>query len=113
MKPSFHQLLAGLAWGALAISTAAPANALAGSFYTGDYAHCSSSVSAEVFETPCLTFSYTQSAKLLAHSCGSGFCSGSGILRTDIPYSLGRKTATLLYRCGSGHYIHELGDCAC
>jgi hypothetical protein len=106
-------VLACVAWAAATISLAAPANAIAITTDSGDYASCSANSNPQT-GMACATwgYSYVQTIKFMENSCNSGACQGNATTYTDMVYSAGRKTSTSLQFCG-GYNIHGLDTCQC
>jgi hypothetical protein len=103
------KLVAALAWGGVAVSSATSAQANALTRQTGAYATCSSWTSTGL---ACGEFNYVQKVSFGATPCSSGGCSGALIVNTMSIYTTGRKTATFMYvDCEMNRY--GLGTCAC
>jgi hypothetical protein len=107
------KLLACLAWVGAAISSAAPADALAMTLQYGAYATCSSNYNPAPYEN-CLVLNYTQTIKFVNTSCNSGGCSDdSASVRTENRYDGGRKATEFVGNCGGTMNIFELDPCGC
>jgi hypothetical protein len=107
--------LAAVAWASVAIANASPANALAFTIQTGEFANCSSSWSSNTNGNYDCTYSapYEQTIKFVETSCNAGGCnSESDWVLTDMIYGSGRKNATYMTTC-SWAWIYGLGPCAC
>jgi hypothetical protein len=115
---------AGILWAAVAIGTAASANADAFTGQTGNYATCGGSYSVyprswcHDLEMDTYEFytNYTQQIKLVSTACSSGPCSAdTSTVYVDAVYPAGRKSATSLGpSCSMGPSIHYvLASCGC
>jgi hypothetical protein len=117
MKTNIIKLVAALAWGGVAVSSATQASAIAVTSQTGNYASCSADYTATSNGNKyCSTFttSYSQTIKMVSTSCNTGACAGSGLVFVGTVYSIGRKIATLQEMCDYGNYkAYGLGTCAC
>jgi hypothetical protein len=114
------KLVACLAWAGVAIASAAPADAIAVTFQTGDYAACTTSYEAggeTLFDCNNLVYIdtyYTQRIKFVTPGCNTGGCqSDDQTVYTDFVYSTGRKPAGYLSMTCIGSYIYDLGSCTC
>jgi hypothetical protein len=123
---SIIKLVAALAWGGVAISSASTASAVAvlqfGAQSSYSYASCSASHTSNYkawcrdAESQSVSFEtlYTQNIKFIATSCSSGACSETGTVYTDFIYGAGRKTAVGSEMCyDTGAWFYQLGSCAC
>jgi hypothetical protein len=115
MNTNVIKLVACLAWGGVAVSSASPANALlaTSTSASGGYATCGGSAISETFEYCGITFNYIQSVRLQDRACNGGGCASPNIHNwVEGVYSSGRKTATLQQTCDTAS-IYGLGTCAC
>ena len=127
MSKTLLALVGAIAWGGAAISSAAPAHAIAVTYQSGDYASCSNNADADFANQDCyyyvegssvhyyLETHYIQQIKFVETGCNAGGCNNDNdVVRTDFVYSAGRKTATSrgLDTCSYGSLL-ELGTCAC
>jgi hypothetical protein len=118
---NIFKLAACLAWAGVAVSSAAPADALALTSQTGDYASCSANYTARTrrwcgdVETgdPGWETLYNQTIKLVSQACNTGGCQGVDTVYTDFVYPAGRKTATAINWCDTGTNVYQLGTCSC
>jgi hypothetical protein len=122
MKPLANLFRAAVcaAWVAAAISTAAPANALALTQQSGgNYASCSNNYTynSEIFT--CADeggpWSYRQTISLVSTACNEGGCDfNRGAVYTDFLYGPGRKIALQYYVCPSAIMnLYGFDTCAC
>jgi hypothetical protein len=113
------KLVAALAWGGVAVSSATPANAKAlTQQYVGQFGTCSSSYSAAYYDAGynCnyLRFNYTQNIKFVVVSCSSGTCTTEmATTYVETVYTTGRKVSAGGQSCGAQGTLVELGSCAC
>jgi hypothetical protein len=113
------KLVAALAWGGVAVSSATPASAIAVTNQSGAYASCSASYSTSSIgwkfcesEYTC----YTQQIKFINTACNQGGCTGdTGTVWTDMIYPVGRKVTYGPTQCGltENYNVYEIGSCAC
>jgi hypothetical protein len=107
---------AGIAWAALAVSSAAPANARAATQQglTG-YASCGGNAFVESNSFCSIQFNYWQIIKFVNISCNSSGCSANAGACTESAYGAGRKVASLNTSCPDTltWYVYDLGTCAC
>jgi hypothetical protein len=117
MNTNIIKLVAALAWGGVAVSSAAPANALAATANTGPYASCSNTHEAYARAACGYQFNYRQYIKVysLGGACSSGACSSTTMVTyVESAYGTGRKTTTpVLLGCDQVYNIYGLGTCAC
>jgi hypothetical protein len=110
---SIIKLVAALAWGGVAVSSATPATAKASTLQTGSYASCSAASTFTTVECGATMYAYTQTIKFGSTACGAGGCGGfGGTALVESHYNEGRSIATLLGTCG-GRNVYGLGSCAC
>jgi hypothetical protein len=111
------KLVACLAWGGVAVSSATPAVAKATTTQNlGSYGTCSNSSSTTYWTCGTETFNYTQTIKMLQTGCSSGTCSNvMDITYVDFLYGTGRKIVAGAAPClGYGNYLSfGMGTCAC
>jgi hypothetical protein len=126
MNTRLFNVGACIAWAAVAMSSAAPASALAVTTQVGSFASCSANSSSLsrgfCFDTDQkmnqVYTSYTQTIKLVSQGCSAGGCQAdASTVYTDFIYPVGRKTATdaTVNYCGFGgsNRYYELSSCAC
>jgi hypothetical protein len=116
------KLVACLAWAGVAVSSAAPADALAFAYANGNYASCASA-SETIYPMPiCATpygytyvVYYSQQIKIVQTGCstGGGCNSDAGGVYVDFLYPTGRKVVQYTDTCMDGWTMFELGTCAC
>jgi hypothetical protein len=112
------KLLAPIAWGGLAISSATSVDARLLTTQFGQYASCSQSYGYGTQTFSCIDLfafngGYTQNIKLISTPCNGGACSGEpGTVYVEFTYSAGRKPAYLEETCG-GWRLYDLDSCAC
>jgi hypothetical protein len=108
---------AAFAWAGLAVSAAAPADALvAFANQGGSFATCASGNSPFLWSACGYDFAHYQHIKLVATSCNAGGCTSDKNANVDFIYSTGRKTTSLVISCGfliTPYYVYGLGTCAC
>jgi hypothetical protein len=112
------KLVAALAWGAVAVSTATPASALlVTNQAAAGYATCSAATNYREDSWGCLDTYYEQYIKFVGTGCSSGTCTPqNGFVYCDFEYTAGRKTTHFQSKCGASNSywsIYALGDCAC
>jgi hypothetical protein len=115
MTTNMIKLAACLAWAGVAVSSAAPANALIATTQVGDWASCSSgSYTMLAGQNHCNTeFWYVQTIKLASVACGSGGCSGQSSAQVTNITIPGRKEAYEEGRCDGGYIMYSLAPCGC
>jgi hypothetical protein len=111
-----------IAWAAVAVSSAAPANARAASMQSADYAACSNHYESASSSYACsggeYEFTYYQEIHFVTTRCNSatGCVPNLGSTYTDQVYTTGRKIVSLM-DSGCGMFgatsIYGLGTCAC
>jgi hypothetical protein len=112
-------VVSSVAWLAVALSYAPPADALVFANYTGSYAACASSYTTSPGTFTCTgggqtyNYSYRQMIKLAGSNCNTGVCSSDGYVNADVVYSVGRKPVTVNTGCTNGVFVLALGSCAC
>jgi hypothetical protein len=114
MSTNILKLVTGLAWAALAISSAAPVNAKAFTGQSGSYGNCSSLYNT-VFEMDVCgwMYPYQQHIKMVSVGCNQGCTSSTATTYTEFVYVPGRRVATLLDTCGGAGNLYEFSTCAC
>jgi hypothetical protein len=116
MNMTLIKLVACIAWAAAAISGATPAEAIAVTVVSGNYATCSASYTTGG-QTQCgYSTSYRQNIKFVSIGCSLGGCNeDSGGVYTDFVYPTGRKSASLVVACNGliTYNVYNLGSCAC
>jgi hypothetical protein len=108
------------AWGALAVSASADANAVFMTTQSGSNAIITSVSAPYVASCGGYQFNYTQKIKLCSNTCNSGACA-PGELNTYTEYlynSPSRATVTQQGYCSSGSYgasasFYGLASCSC
>jgi hypothetical protein len=114
MSTDVLKLVAGLAWAALAISSAAPVNAKAFTGQSGNYGNCSANYTTPFEADWCgWTYPYAQQIKFVTVGCNQGCTSSTATTYTEFYYVPGRRVATLLDTCGGVGNLYELSTCAC
>jgi hypothetical protein len=115
-------LAAALAWAACSISYATPADAIAYTAQSGEYATCSSAY-VPTNQGVCWDMdygggwgayvSYRQQIRFVDTGCNTGgTCAQGGDVWTDFRYTTGRKPAYYIGSC-DGLNIYDLGACDC
>jgi hypothetical protein len=111
-----HLILAAcIAWAAVAVSSASPANAMMLTNQVGNYATCA---------TPYVTgappncgdgraWNYAQTIRLVSTTCSSSSCSATGSVWVESLYSVGRKVVSLEGECGYKYHVYAAGSCLC
>jgi hypothetical protein len=122
------KLVAALAWGGVAVSSASTANALAITTQSGSFATCAAQSSAS-YQNWCLTSGaheertylyetlYVQQIKFVSTNCNQGGCTpDSSQVSVDFIYPVGRKVVTSHSTCGNTitlKHVYGLDTCAC
>jgi hypothetical protein len=111
---SIIKLVAALAWAGVAVSSATPANALAMTTQSGDFANCPDGSYDPWSGTLCgYSKNYLQAVKFISTACGSSSCSqGGAATYTDFIYVVGRKVTTRIDSCNT-YNVYGLGPCQC
>jgi hypothetical protein len=113
MKTKSVQLMACIAWAALAVSSASPASANAETFQTGSYALCSMRYTTANRVNCNGTFNYNMEIKLVNESCNKGSCTPvDNTVYTEFRYKSGRNITTLLSSCTTWN-LYGFGSCGC
>jgi hypothetical protein len=118
MNTTLIKLLPCIVWGAVAVSSATPANAQILTAQSGSYAACSQDYDYNRGgDFPCgdLTFfaEYLQRIRLVGTPCSSGGCApDSGDVYTEFLYDTGRHFTMWQTEC-SGYNVYALGTCNC
>jgi hypothetical protein len=124
MNTNILKLVAALAWGGVAVSSASSANAIAVTTQAGDYAACASQSQYLLREfcpwtydgvsyPPMYQTNYTQQIKFVTTSCNGGGCTyDASTVYVDFAYPVGRKTSMGWVTC-SGMRAYDFGSCAC
>jgi hypothetical protein len=122
MNTNILKLVTCLAWAGVAVASAAPADALAVTTQTGEYASCSNDYSVQLrtwcrdveTQNPGWQTTHIQTIKLVSTPCGAGGCAGQDAVYTDTVYGTGRKTVTWYSFCDADpYYIYGFGSCGC
>jgi hypothetical protein len=122
----------GVAWAALLVASAAPADATAVSMQQGNYAACSANYNTgtSYFPSQCgggrleptdpsvdmgaVNTFYVQTIKMVGAACNGGGCNyEDGVVYTDMIYPTGRKVVEGADPLCSGYTAYQLGTCAC
>ena len=108
------KILAAAAWGALAVSTAAPAEALIYTTQTGSYAAVTGNYRAEDYSTCGYSFNYRHLIKFISTSCNKNYCNTADMWPwVQFAYSGGRKVTNHVTSCSSYSNVFSLSNCAC
>jgi hypothetical protein len=120
LRSRLFKLMACAFWCGAVVSSATPADALAITYQSGDYANCSADSDTQVrywCESSFDTTSYIQTIKFVTTGCNAGGCnSGSSTVYTEFEYPFGRKPAYEQSHCSSiynGTNVYGLGSCEC
>jgi hypothetical protein len=114
-------LVAAFAWAGVALSSAAPASAVAiFNAQYGAYATCAQDYTAYSGDACGYDYNYYQRIKIVTNGCNSGACASDSYAFVDFLYGAGRKTTSFLASCGDYNpYVdmtmnaYGLGTCAC
>jgi hypothetical protein len=116
MNTTPFKLVACLAWGCVAVSAAAPANAgMLTTQQPAPYASCSSSWTYASNPPDCfgISWSYSQTIKLLSVACNAGGCGGTATTWVNSVYPAGRKIVSEEGLCASKFHWYAAGTCSC
>jgi hypothetical protein len=113
MNSNIIKLVACLAWGGAAVSSATPATAMVATTQSGSYAACTAMFYGTTSTICYNVMNYQQLIKFNAIACGTGGCSAdSFMVYTDTVYGSGRKTTTSVGFC-SPNSFYWIGTCSC
>jgi hypothetical protein len=113
MKTNAVQLMACIAWAAVAVSSASTAHAKLETYQSGPYALCAQNNLRRVHDSCNALFSYEQEIKLSTTSCNQSSCiPWDLIIWSESLYTSGRKVTTAMPSCNAYH-LYGLGSCAC
>jgi hypothetical protein len=116
MNTRTFALIISFAWTGVAISSAAPAHAIAiATLGPYDYANCSAHSEAISLEVCGYYFAYQQTIKFVGAPCNGGACDDDpGGVYTDFEYASGRKVVSAVGECFAYQLgAYELGSCSC
>jgi hypothetical protein len=107
-------IAACVAWGGLALSTAATANAYAATTQTGNYALCFKTYYTGTGIVLCNTeFPFRQNIRFTTVACNTSGCiPDDGTVYVEVKYAGGRTHTTWKGDC-SPYHIYSLASCAC
>jgi hypothetical protein len=115
MNSTLARLVPCIAWAALAISSATPADALALSKVGGaSYANCSAASEYFSFTNCSIDFQISQRIKMVGDPCNGGNCDNDeGGILVEFVYEPSRKVAQELEECSLYGHLYALDSCSC
>jgi hypothetical protein len=123
MKTTLFKIGAAIAWAGAAIVSASPANAMALTWQSGDYAACSSNYYYGQYTATCddgasgtqyIDFNAVQHIRFIQAACNSGNCAADSFdVQVEFLYGTGRKRVSGTGMSCGGMNLYGIDTCAC